>query len=349
MTENSLEDVAKTLQEAILQKQNEQFKIITDSLKATLDDFSIKINSKINELESNRRTEGVERSEDPSGKRAGKRNRSVRSESPSGNRPSSENATGKRQKTNENQTDYDSSHSDESDISIHAKGNIEEDNEKNDLEKILALQEQDEDKELQHMFSEITGDKGTGPEIDSTLGEATKKVLQSELSNEKLKRYHEKYKIPSDCLYLKVPMIDSEIYQHMSKPSKAHHVKLQKHQKNIVKVSTAVVETPNTLTSIKSNKKLSLQTLTELKQKAIDTLAMLSKANNYINEMRRDDVLPQLGKDIRQIRFSIPKESKTIFGEDVSKRIASVKKMQRDIKVSSSYSSTHYYYESKKS
>ena len=46
MTENSLEDVAKTLQEAILQKQNEQFKIITDTLKATLDNFSIKINSK---------------------------------------------------------------------------------------------------------------------------------------------------------------------------------------------------------------------------------------------------------------------------------------------------------------
>ena len=43
MTENSLEDVAKTLQEAILQRKNEQFKIITDSLKASLDDFSIKI------------------------------------------------------------------------------------------------------------------------------------------------------------------------------------------------------------------------------------------------------------------------------------------------------------------
>ena len=54
MTANSLEDVAKTLQEAIVQKQNEQFKILTDSLKATLDDFSIKINSEINELESNR-------------------------------------------------------------------------------------------------------------------------------------------------------------------------------------------------------------------------------------------------------------------------------------------------------
>ena len=67
---------------------------------------------------------------------------------------------------------------------------------------------------------------------------------------------------------------------------------------------------------------------------------MLSKANNYINEMRRDDVLPQLGKDIRQIRFSIPKEFKTLFGEDVSKRIASVKKMQRDVRTSSSYSST---------
>ena len=170
----------------------------------------------------------------------------------------------KDEKTNENQTDYDSSHSDESNISIHAKGNIEEeDNEKNDLEKIIALQEQDEDKELQHMLSEITGDEGTGPEIDSTLGETIKKVWQSELSNEK--RYHEKYKIPSNSLYLKVPMMDSEIYHHISKPGKAHDVKLQKHQKNIVKASTAVVETLNTLISIKSNEKLSSQTLTELK------------------------------------------------------------------------------------
>ena len=198
------------------------------------------------------------------------------------------------------------------------------------------------------MFSEITGDEGTGPEIDSKLGEAIKEVWQSELSKNKLKRYYEKYKIPSHCLYLKVPMMDSEIYHHISKPSKAHDVKLQEHQKNIVKASTGVVETLKTLIGIKSNEKLSSQTLTELKQKATDFLAMLSKANNYINEMRTDDVFPQLGKDIRQIRFSIFKESKTLFGEDV-KKITSVKKMQRDIRTSSSYSSTPHYYKSKKS
>ena len=58
-----LRRLRKTLQVAILQKQNEQFKIINNSLKATLGDFSIKINTQINELESNRRTEGVEQLE----------------------------------------------------------------------------------------------------------------------------------------------------------------------------------------------------------------------------------------------------------------------------------------------
>ena len=47
------------------------------------------------------------------------------------------------------------------------------------------------------MFSEITGDEGSGPEIDSIMGESIKKVWQSELRKEKLKRYHEKYKIPT--------------------------------------------------------------------------------------------------------------------------------------------------------
>ena len=65
-----------------------------------------------------------------------------------------------------------------------------------------------------------------------------------------------------------MPMMDSEIYPHLSKPSKIHDVKLQKHQKIILKASTAMVERLNTLIGIKSNEKLSSQTLTELKQES---------------------------------------------------------------------------------
>ena len=143
-------------------------------------------------------------------------------------------------------------------------------------------------------------------------------------------------------------MIDSPYTYHcVSTPSKANHVKLQK-QKNIVKASKAVVKTLNTLIVIKSNEKLSSQTLTELKQKVLYYLAMVSKANKYINVIRTDDdVLPQLGKNIKQIRFNISKKSKTLFGEDVSMRITSVKKMERDIRSSSSCSITPQYHKSK--
>ena len=48
-------------------------------------------------------------------------------------------------------------------------------------------------------------------------------------------------------------MMDSEIYRHISKPSKAHDVKLKKRQKNIVKASTGVMETLNILIGNKSN------------------------------------------------------------------------------------------------
>ena len=101
------------------------------------------------------------------------------------------------------------------------------------------------------------------------MGEAIKKVWQPELSKNKLKRYQEKYKIPSNCLHLKVSRMNSEIYHHISKPSKAHDVKLQKHQKNIIKASTAVVETLNFLIGIKSNEKLSSQTLQNFNKKPL--------------------------------------------------------------------------------
>ena len=101
------------------------------------------------------------------------------------------------------------------------------------------------------MFSEITSIEDTRPEIDRTLDETINQVWKSELSKEKRKRYHEKK--TSNFLYLKVSMMDSEIYHHISKPSKTHDVKLQKHQKNIVKSSAAVVEILNILIVIKSN------------------------------------------------------------------------------------------------
>ena len=82
-----------------------------------------------------------------------------------GNRLLSEKSSGKRQKTNENQTDDDYSHSNESDIGIYTKGNIEDDdNDKNGLEKTIASHEQVEDKELQHMLSEGTGQSELGKE-----------------------------------------------------------------------------------------------------------------------------------------------------------------------------------------
>ena len=120
--------------------------------------------------------------------------------------------------------------------------------------------------------------------------------------------------------------MDSRIYQQISKPRKAHDVKLQK-QKDIVKASTAVVETLNGLIAIMSIEKLLSQTITELKQKAADSLAILSKENIYVKEIRKDDVLLQLGKYITHLRFNISKESRKHFGEDASKRITSVKKM----------------------
>ena len=57
-----------------MQKQNSLFKITTEGLKATLDDFSVKVNTRIKELDSNQRAEVVQSSEDPYVKRAEKRN-----------------------------------------------------------------------------------------------------------------------------------------------------------------------------------------------------------------------------------------------------------------------------------
>ena len=82
----------------------------------------------------------------------------------------------------------------------------------------------------------------------------------------------------------------------------------------------------NTLVSIKSVEPLSQATLLSLKANTSDALANLSYANHNILQTRKDDLMPSLSKESRQLRNNVPKDFKLLFGGDINQLIMRISK-----------------------
>ena len=116
--------------------------------------------------------------------------------------------------------------------------------------------------------------------------------------------------------------MNQEIFTQVSPQVKSHDIKLQKHQKFILKTSVNLMQMLNTLVSIKPGEPLSQATLMSLAN-TTDTLTIFSYANQNIFQTRKDHIMPSLGKEFRELRNNVPKDSKLLFGDDINQRITS--------------------------
>ena len=123
--------------------------------------------------------------------------------------------------------------------------------------------------------------------------------------------------------------MNQEIFTQVSPQVKSHDVKLQKYQKSILKTSVNLMQMLNTLVSIKPGEPLSQATLMSLKANTTDALAILSYANQNILQTRKDDIMPSLSNQLRQLRNNVLNDSKLLFGNDINQRIMSICKTSK--------------------
>ena len=69
---------------------------------------------------------------------------------------------------------------------------------------------------------------------------------------------------------------------------------------------------------------LSEELLVSLKESASEAFAILSHADSKMLQMRRDDIVPHLAKEFKQLRNDVQKGSEYLFGDNVNERIASI-------------------------
>ena len=124
--------------------------------------------------------------------------------------------------------------------------------------------------------------------------------------------------------------MNQEIFTQVSSQVKSHDIKLQKHQKSILKTSVNLMQMLNTLVSIKPGEPLSQATLMSLAN-TTDTLTILSYANQNIFQTRKDNIMPSLSKEFRELCNNVPKDSKLLFGDDINQRIMSITKTSKSV------------------
>ena len=156
-------------------------------------------------------------------------------------------------------------------------------------------------------------------------------VWQTNIVTEKIKKIHEKAKTPENYSFLEIPRMNQEIFPQVSPQIKSHDVKLQKYQKSILKTSVNLMQMLNTLVSINPGEPLSQATLTSLKANTTDALAILSCANQNILQTHKDDIMPSLSKEFRQLCKNVPKDSKLLFGDDINQRIILISKTLKPV------------------
>ena len=77
---------------------------------------------------------------------------------------------------------------------------------------------------LPSVFEEI---EGFGPDVSEVISQQINDTFYKKGMDSKLKQLYEKYKTPTNCKYLCVPTVNSELWHDLSKDSKSSDLDLQ--------------------------------------------------------------------------------------------------------------------------
>ena len=119
-------------------------------------------------------------------------------------------------------------------------------------------------------------------------------------------------------MFLQIPRVDPEIFASIPQQAKGHDVKLQRQQTMLIKAAVPITQLINKLMQIKVDQQMSEELLVSLKESASEAFAILSHAYSKMLQLRRDDIVPYLAKEFKQLRNDVQKGSEHLFGDNVT-------------------------------
>ena len=154
--------------------------------------------------------------------------------------------------------------------------------------------------------------ESSGPELDSFVSDSLKYLMNNQLLEKNLNDMMDKYNTPSNCSFLRVPKVNSPIWDSIQSRTRSLDLKMQRVQKCLVKGTTAIA-----------------QDMVEPSNSQQDALTCFASANFELNMLRRELIKPDLNPKFAPLcKPSVP-VTENLFGNDLSKNIKDLSEVQR--------------------
>ena len=145
----------------------------------------------------------------------------------------------------------------------------------------------------------------TGPEISKVVASSLRYLMYNKLEEKAISETMDKYEAPKNCPEIRLPKVNSEIFNNIPSRTRSVDVKLQRVQKPFLKGLIALSRTLPESLSVEQQ----------------DALALLSSANFELNMLRRELIKPDINPGYAELCKPSVEVTEYLFGDDMSKHV----------------------------
>ena len=169
-----------------------------------------------------------------------------------------------------------------------------------------------------------------GEDIPEQLASLVDKLLQTKMSEEKLKEKQNNYLRPKNCEKMIPTRVNAAIWARLQSDTRSRDIKMQRVQCLLLKAVVAQTRVTASLLKLKETTSgaTSPQSDTAIVQ-AIDAIAFAVQANHKLNQRRQELIRPDLNEQYRQLCAEHVPCTTELFGDDLPKTLQDISTTNR--------------------
>ena len=176
---------------------------------------------------------------------------------------------------------------------------------------------------LKGVAQDFDDEEQTDAVISDNLAGILNKRWSNPLNPSKLKEKMDKYSRPENCIGLKVPRVNPEIWNKLEHFTKRQDLRASSLQKTIVKVGTILAKTTDCLLNLREEDNSSPK-LDNLVLMNTDAVALLGHSNYELSLRRREAIKPTLNKEYQALCSPQVPITDQLFGDDLQSQLSNI-------------------------
>ena len=175
----------------------------------------------------------------------------------------------------------------------------------------------------------LNSNEDVAASVSPQMATTVNKIWELQSNDNIKKQVLEKYKRPQNCESFLVLKCNPEIWNNtISSTARSQDIKVQKTASNIIGAASAITVAADNLLNLKGNRDMSSKDLRHylgsVVKTLMDSVILLSMANQDINQVRRDNLKIHLDNSYKCLANNERTNAKLLFGDNIADRINNI-------------------------